>query len=68
MTMAELTDDEAVQRAAFRMLRRLRDEAEARGQALPELSMGMSGDYQVAVEEGATMVRLGTLLFGERPR
>ena len=68
MTMAELTDDETVQRSAFRMLRRLRDEAEARGQALPELSMGMSGDYQVAVEEGATMVRLGTLLFGERPR
>jgi uncharacterized pyridoxal phosphate-containing UPF0001 family protein len=36
------------------------------GYALPELSMGMSGDYPVAVEEGATMVRLGTLLFGER--
>jgi uncharacterized pyridoxal phosphate-containing UPF0001 family protein len=33
---------------------------------LPELSMGMSGDYQVAVEEGATMIRLGTILFGER--
>jgi hypothetical protein len=33
---------------------------------LPELSMGMSGDYQVAVEEGATMIRLGTVLFGER--
>ena len=68
MTMAELTEDEAVQRAAFRTLRRLRDEAGARGHALPELSMGMSGDYPVAVEEGATMVRLGTLLFGERPR
>jgi len=66
MTMAELTEDEARQRSAFRMLRELRDRAAARGVALPELSMGMSGDYLVAVEEGATMVRLGTLLFGER--
>lgn len=66
MTMAELSPDERVPRAAFRRLRTLRDEAAARGHALPELSMGMSGDYLVAVEEGATMVRLGTLLFGER--
>ena len=64
MTMAELTDDEALQRRAFGMLRRLRDDATARGHALPELSMGMSGDFEVAVEEGATMVRLGTILFG----
>ncbi len=66
MTMAELSADEAVPRAAFRMLRTLRDQATGRGHRLPELSMGMSGDYLVAVEEGATMVRLGTLLFGER--
>lgn len=66
MTMAPLTADEAVQRAAFRRLRALRDEAEARGIRLPVLSMGMSGDFGVAVEEGATMVRLGTILFGER--
>lgn len=66
MTMAEFTDNEATQRRAFRMLRELRDQSAARGIALPELSMGMSGDYLVAVEEGATMVRLGTLLFGER--
>ncbi len=66
MTMAELTEDPAVQRAAFRRLRELRDAAAGRGHRLPELSMGMSGDYLVAVEEGATMVRLGTLLFGER--
>ncbi|HXW96802.1 MAG TPA: YggS family pyridoxal phosphate-dependent enzyme [Gemmatimonadales bacterium] len=66
MTMAALTADPAVQRAAFRCLRELRDRAEQRGLKLPELSMGMSGDYLVAVEEGATMVRLGTLLFGER--
>lgn len=68
MTMAELTDDPAVQRRAFALLRRLRDEAENGGPRLPELSMGMSGDYLVAVEEGATMVRLGTILFGERGR
>ena len=66
MTMAELTDDAGRQRAAFRRLRELRDAGERQGHRLPELSMGMSGDYLVAVEEGATMVRLGTLLFGER--
>lgn len=66
MTMAPFTTDQTVQRAAFRRLRELRDEAERRGLRLPHLSMGMSGDYPVAVEEGATMVRLGTILFGER--
>ena len=38
------------------------------GIGLPRLSMGLSGDYEVAVEEGATWVRLGTVLFGERPK
>ncbi len=66
MTMAELTDDARRQRAAFRMLRELRDAAVAAGHGLPELSMGMSSDFEVAVEEGATMVRLGTILFGGR--
>lgn len=66
MTMAQLTGDEAVQRSAFGRLRTLRDEMTVRGFTLPELSMGMSGDYTIAVEEGATMLRLGTLLFGER--
>lgn len=66
MTMAELTEDEALQRSTFRRLRELRDQAETRGVKLPELSMGMSGDYLAAVDEGTTMVRLGTLLFGER--
>lgn len=66
MTMAELTDDAGRQRAAFEKLRSLRDEAEGQGHRLPELSMGMSADYAVAVEEGATMVRLGTILFGGR--
>lgn len=66
MTMSALTDDTAEQRRAFRLLRELRDAAERSEHPLPELSMGMSGDYPAAVEEGATMVRLGTVLFGER--
>lgn len=66
MTMAELAEDRERQRDAFRRLRELRDRCVASGAPLSELSMGMSGDYLVAVEEGATMVRLGTLLFGER--
>ncbi|HET7023729.1 MAG TPA: YggS family pyridoxal phosphate-dependent enzyme [Gemmatimonadales bacterium] len=66
MTMAALTADVRAQRAAFHRLRELRDDAERRGIRLPELSMGMSGDYAVAVESGATMVRLGTILFGGR--
>jgi pyridoxal phosphate enzyme (YggS family) len=66
MTMSALTEDTGEQRRAFRRLRELRDTAERDGHRLPELSMGMSGDYPVAVEEGATMMRLGTVLFGER--
>jgi len=66
MTMSALTDDRAEQRRAFRLLRELRDVSERSGHRLPELSMGMSGDYPIAVEEGATMIRLGTILFGER--
>jgi len=68
MTLAALSGEERVQRAAFSMLRALRDRMQSGGHSLPELSMGMSGDFPVAVEEGATMVRLGTLLFGERPQ
>ncbi|MGD2135752.1 MAG: YggS family pyridoxal phosphate-dependent enzyme [Gemmatimonadales bacterium] len=67
MTMAPFTDDEAVQRRVFSDLRAMRDRLEAAGYPLPELSMGMSDDYAAAVAEGATMVRLGTVLFGERP-
>lgn len=66
MTMSALTDDHAEQRRAFRLLRELREAGEQAGHRLPELSMGMSGDYPIAVEEGATMIRLGTVLFGER--
>jgi pyridoxal phosphate enzyme (YggS family) len=66
MTMSALTDDAVEQRRAFRRLRELRDAAERSWHQLPDLSMGMSGDYPIAVEEGATMIRLGTVLFGER--
>jgi pyridoxal phosphate enzyme (YggS family) len=66
MTLAAFDADEAELRRTFGLLRRLRDEGEQRGATLPELSMGMSGDYPIAVEEGATLVRLGTILFGER--
>ena len=67
MTMAPLTDDEDVQRRTFRGLRVLRDRIkEEEGLWLPTLSMGMSSDYASAVQEGATVIRLGTVLFGPR--
>jgi PLP dependent protein len=70
MTIPPLTANPEDARPYFRQLRELRDAvAGGMGAArdLPELSMGMSADYEVAVEEGATMVRIGTALFGERP-
>lgn len=69
MTMAPFSENPEDARPYFRRLRELRDKLEAElGVGLPRLSMGMSGDYEVAVEEGATWVRLGTVLFGERPK
>ena len=69
MTMAPFSEDPEEARPYFRRLRELRDGLEKRlGVGLPRLSMGMSGDYEVAVEEGATWIRLGTVLFGERPK
>jgi PLP dependent protein len=65
MTMPPLTPDPADARPYFRALRALRDRLhDTEGYVLPELSMGMSRDYGIAVEEGATWVRLGTELFG----
>ena len=55
-------------RPYFARLRELRDDMVRRfGLPLPELSMGMSGDYREAVEEGATIIRVGTEIFGPRP-
>ncbi|MCR5414179.1 MAG: YggS family pyridoxal phosphate-dependent enzyme [Kiritimatiellae bacterium] len=69
MTMAPFSENPEDSRPCFRRLRELRDTLEQKlGAGLPRLSMGMSGDYEVAVEEGATWVRLGTVLFGERPK
>ena len=69
MTMAPFAEDPEEARPYFRRLRELRDELQEKlGVGLPKLSMGMSGDYEVAVEEGATWLRLGTVLFGERPK
>ena len=70
MTMAAYEEDPERCRPTFVMLRRLRDrlqEALGPGHALPQLSMGMSNDFEVAVEEGATLVRLGTVLFEGLP-
>lgn len=66
MTMAALTEDRELQRRTFRRLADLKKALEANGIPVVELSMGMSGDFEAAIEEGATMVRLGTILFGER--
>jgi pyridoxal phosphate enzyme (YggS family) len=66
MTIAPFGDPVAA-RACFRRLRELRDRLQAQlGLELPELSMGMSDDFEAAIAEGATMVRLGRVLFGER--
>lgn len=68
MTMAPFTADEATLRRTFAGARALRDRAaeEVPGFHPVHLSMGMSNDYEIAVEEGSTLVRLGTVLFGER--
>ncbi|MBK8249005.1 MAG: YggS family pyridoxal phosphate-dependent enzyme [Gemmatimonadetes bacterium] len=66
MTMAPLGATETVLREAFGRARDARDLLRQGGLDASELSMGMSGDYEVAVEEGATMIRLGTILFGAR--
>lgn len=70
MLLPPAGDDPEEARPYFRRLRDLRDEFVARGADRPslgELSMGMSHDFEVAVEEGATLVRVGTAIFGDRP-
>jgi pyridoxal phosphate enzyme (YggS family) len=71
MTMPPISDDAEAARPYFRALRELRDKWHARGAfqaGAGELSMGMSHDYEVAIAEGATMVRVGTAIFGARGR
>ena len=66
MTLATQSDDPAAVRACFRTLRQWRDRMQQAGHTLPRLSMGMSGDYALAIAEGATEVRIGTAIFGAR--
>jgi pyridoxal phosphate enzyme (YggS family) len=66
MTMAPFDADPNTLRSVFQGARRCAEVLRSAGLPATELSMGMSGDYEVAVEEGATMVRLGTVLFGAR--
>lgn len=70
MTLATFTSDEAEVRRCFRVLRGIRDRARndaPQGADMSELSMGMSGDFEWAIEEGATVVRVGQAVFGARP-
>lgn len=67
MTLAVFSPDQAAVRACFVRLRELRDRLRDSFDGLDELSMGMSGDYALAIEEGATVVRVGQALFGRRP-
>ena len=68
MTMAPFSQDEKLVRQSFVKLRNLKETVNKKFSNLPitELSMGMSGDFSLAIEEGSTMVRVGTALFGER--
>jgi pyridoxal phosphate enzyme (YggS family) len=66
MTMAPFSGDETKIRRSFRMLRDLRNELNGQGITIKELSMGMTNDYPIAIEEGATMLRIGTAIFGQR--
>ena len=69
MTIPPFSADPEDSREYFRKLKKLKDDLDARGfppWSIRELSMGMSGDYEVAIEEGATIVRVGTAVFGRR--
>lgn len=70
MGMATYTDDMEKVRSEFRLIKSLFDEFKqtyfANDDAFKEISMGMSGDYSIAIEEGSTMIRVGTLIFGDR--
>ncbi len=66
MTMAPYTEDKAVIRDCFGSLCKLKNNLHSRGYKLEHLSMGMTNDFEIAIEEGATMIRIGTAIFGER--
>ncbi|MEW6004662.1 MAG: YggS family pyridoxal phosphate-dependent enzyme [Stygiobacter sp.] len=66
MTMAPFTDNEKIIRKSFSSLRLLKEKINSFGYNLTELSMGMTNDFEIAIEEGSTMLRIGTAIFGER--
>ena len=66
MTMAPFTDDEKIIRQSFSELRKLKDRLNELGFNLRELSMGMTNDFEIGIEEGATMLRIGSAIFGKR--
>lgn len=66
MTIAPFTEDKNLIRKSFSYLRKLQEELNAEGYNLTELSMGMTSDYEIAIEEGATMLRIGSAIFGQR--
>jgi pyridoxal phosphate enzyme (YggS family) len=66
MTMAPFTDDEKAIRSSFSKLKATFDNLNNDGFSLTELSMGMTNDFEIAIEEGSTIVRIGTAIFGER--
>ena len=69
MTIAPWTPEPEKVRPIFRRLRELKEQCEQiLGAPLPHLSMGMSGDFEVAIEEGSTIIRIGTSLFGPRAK
>jgi len=66
MTIAPLTDDENMIRKSFSQLRKLKERLNSESLKIKELSMGMTSDFEIAIEEGATMLRIGSAIFGER--
>jgi pyridoxal phosphate enzyme (YggS family) len=66
MTMAPFTDDKKIIRKSFAELRKLKDKINQNGFDIRELSMGMTNDFEIAIEEGATMLRIGSAIFGQR--
>ena len=68
MGMASFTDDKETAKKEFQSLKTLFDQFTIHHSPLTILSMGMSGDYKIAIEEGSNMVRIGSLLFGEREK
>jgi hypothetical protein len=67
MTISPLTEDINLIRQSFLYLRKLKDELNSEGfNNIKELSMGMTSDYEIAIEEGATMLRIGSAIFGQR--